>query len=545
MTGKTSAKPARELDRAAWYLAAHRSSVSPGSPLRVRIAGRQIALFDNGKTVFACNNLCPHEGYPLSEGSLSGRCILTCNWHNWKFDLESGANLLGGDCLTTYPVELRDDEIWIDLSDPPLAVRQTRAVKNLEEAFDDVAYDRLAREIARLIRLDSDPLEPVRLAIHRSWERLEFGWTHAYAGMADWLTLYHEFSGDPERQLVCLVESVAHAADDVLRETVYPYATGLRAWKAADFLAAIENEDEERAIALLRGGLADGLGFSDFESALTRAALAHYQDFGHALIYVYKMRQLGEMLGPTVLEPLLLSLARSLVYATREDRIPEFRHYEVALADWRDAAGSEVPAAENWRGRGIRPSLQLAVDSAGSPAEVLYRELLMANAWNMLHFDRSVEDRINVSVSGNIGWLDFTHGITFANAVWEQCTRFPEFWPAGLLQMACFQGRNAAYIADEEMTRWIPDDPEAYPAEAIEQVVNHGQGEYIVSVHMLKTSLAVRQEISRLPGDGRALLAGALRRFIGSPLRRRRPRRTAWQSLRFVAREYGDIAEEE
>ena len=61
--------------------------------------GRQIALFHTETGVLACNNRCPHEGYPLREGSLDGDCVLTCNWHNWKFDLKTGQNLYGGDRL--------------------------------------------------------------------------------------------------------------------------------------------------------------------------------------------------------------------------------------------------------------------------------------------------------------------------------------------------------------------------------------------------------------------------------------------------------------
>ena len=85
----------------------------------VRVEGRQIALFDTEQGILACDNRCPHEGYPLSEGSVAGECILTCNWHNWKFNLESGDNLYGGDKLRSYPVDVRGDEVWVDLSEPP------------------------------------------------------------------------------------------------------------------------------------------------------------------------------------------------------------------------------------------------------------------------------------------------------------------------------------------------------------------------------------------------------------------------------------------
>ncbi len=33
--------------------------------------GRQIAIFKSESAILACNNRCPDEGYPLSEGSLN------------------------------------------------------------------------------------------------------------------------------------------------------------------------------------------------------------------------------------------------------------------------------------------------------------------------------------------------------------------------------------------------------------------------------------------------------------------------------------------
>ena len=88
-----------------WTLAMPLSKLADGGRKVLRIAGKQIALFRRGEQIYACNNRCPHEGYPLSEGDLDGECVLTCNWHNWKFNLETGENLYGGDRLNVYPVD--------------------------------------------------------------------------------------------------------------------------------------------------------------------------------------------------------------------------------------------------------------------------------------------------------------------------------------------------------------------------------------------------------------------------------------------------------
>ena len=156
----------------------------------------------------------------------------------------------------------------------------------------------------------------------------------------------------------------------------------------------------------------------------------------------------------------------------------------------------------------------------------------------MLTFDIGQQDKLRVPVSGNVNWLDFTHGLTFANAVRRQCTRFPELWPQGLLQMACFNGRNAAFTRGEaEVERWCPGAAGEQMESLLERVMDHGINEHIVSVHLLKTALSVREEIALLDADEARLLVAALTRFFDSPLKRRQARRTAHQSLQFVDRE--------
>ena len=56
----------------------------------VKAAGMQIALFRWEDRVYAIEDLCPHLGFPLSEGIVqSGEVI--CSWHGWHVRLEDGA----------------------------------------------------------------------------------------------------------------------------------------------------------------------------------------------------------------------------------------------------------------------------------------------------------------------------------------------------------------------------------------------------------------------------------------------------------------------
>ena len=120
-------------------------------------------------------------------------------------------------------------------------------MENLRAAFLDHDYTRIARELGRfrLLDADTDPLDldVLREAIIWTHDRLEFGWTHAYAGSADWLTLYDSHAADPEARLICLLESIGHMADDTLREPTYPYPQDSRPYDEDAFVTAIDDED--------------------------------------------------------------------------------------------------------------------------------------------------------------------------------------------------------------------------------------------------------------------------------------------------------------
>ncbi len=508
----------------------------------LKTGSKQIAVFAGESGVYACNNRCPHEGFPLMEGKLTqgadgGGCILTCNWHNWKFDLEGGETLVGGDKLRRYPVEIVDGEVWLDLSDPPLEERRAAALESLRRSFRRHEYDRMARELSRLQQAKADPLDGLRGALDWTADRFEFGTTHAHAAAPDWLALRDDLAASEPERLVPLLEVVGHLAWDSLREPSYPFPTESRPYDPASLVAAIEAEDEAAAIALLRGALDKGLGFRDLEAPLAEAALAHYQDFGHAAIYVYKTGQFIDRLGPASAEPLLCNLVRSLVYATREDLIPEFRAYGEALSAW-DGKGGEAVTAEDLRRLSVPKVMQRILRSSGN-RKALYDALVGAASADFLQFDLPVADATDRGVSHNVGWLDFTHAITFSNAVRVLCSRHPRLWPQGLLQIGCFIGRNAAYVdRSYDAGRWQVDDPDAFFEREMRALFDHAQPEYIVSVHLVKLLSAAKEEITADPAAPWAAdMLAAVNRFLHEPLKRKHSKRTAQQALGFVAAE--------
>jgi nitrite reductase/ring-hydroxylating ferredoxin subunit len=503
----------------------------------LRRDGKQVLLIARDDRVFAIANRCPHEGYPLSEGTEGPGCVLTCNWHNWKFDLESGAALVGRDPVRTYPVLLKDGEIWLDLSDPPAEAQRNRALKGLEAALLDNDTSRMAREVARLEHAGFDARTALTHAFAFLNARFEEGATHAHGAAADWLALAG-LAASPETHLAAMLEPLGHLAWDSQGAGDFLYALETRAWNERDFLAAMESEREVDAIALIRGALAEGLSLAALRPAFARAALAHYAGFGHSAIYSVNLPRLEDELGEAARAPLALSLTRSLIRATREERLPEFRGYTKALAAW-DSKGHAPARPEEFTSLSIDAILTRTLASSARPPRELFDALMGAAAWNLLHFDLSFQDAADNAIADNVGWLDFTHALTFASAVRELCTDDPALWPQALLQLALFVGRNRKYVrGDNDTARWAVTDRTAFLDRETALLYDHGVPEPIVACHRLKVLFALRRELDAAPdAPWAADMCAAVNRYLNIPMKRHNGLRNASQALDFIAKE--------
>jgi len=503
-----------------------------------RVQGRQILVLATERGLVACPNRCPHEGYPLSEGTLNAECQLTCNWHNWKFDLASGANLTGGDALRLFPTRIEAGRIWLELVDPAPAERRARILAALPEALTDRDHQRLVRETARLDAAGLDPVDAVRAALAWGRDRFRYGMTHALAG-ADWLALHDEAATGPAERLACLGEILGHIGDDASQDRLYPFEGSAAAWSAPDFLGAIEREDEAGAVRLLRGALEAGAGPDEFEPVLVRAALAHYQDFGHSLIYAVKACALIRRLGSAAAEPVWLPLIRSLVYATREDLLPEFRDYARRLDSW-GAVSAEPLALDPAALCGGSAKTAMAVVASWAPVQApaaIFATMVEAAAWSLLHADAERFRRTDIKLADSANWLDLTHMLTFAEAGARAAALDPGLWPAILLQLACFVGRNTGYVdADLEIAAWQGVNPAELAAIARHRLFDHGVALYIFSVHLLKTVLAA-ESLARLVPSAAPTLTAAVNRFLHTPIKPRHVLRTARQMREFVGEE--------
>jgi nitrite reductase (NADH) small subunit/3-phenylpropionate/trans-cinnamate dioxygenase ferredoxin subunit len=105
----------------AWVKVGPLSTFPPGRGRAVRVGGDRVAVFNLDGKLLALQDNCPHMGASLADGKITdGR--VTCHWHGWAFDLESGQGsppAKSWACARVYGVKLEDGEVWVREREPP------------------------------------------------------------------------------------------------------------------------------------------------------------------------------------------------------------------------------------------------------------------------------------------------------------------------------------------------------------------------------------------------------------------------------------------
>jgi nitrite reductase/ring-hydroxylating ferredoxin subunit len=135
----------------------------------------------------ALDNRCPHMGFPLEQGDVHDG-LIDCHWHHARFDLETGGTFdQFADDVRCFPVEVRNGEVWVDLSfhGNLREHHMRRLMSGLERDISlvigksvlsllDEARDRKSN--------DSSILDPYRIG-------LKFGTTYRRSGWGQGLTI--------------------------------------------------------------------------------------------------------------------------------------------------------------------------------------------------------------------------------------------------------------------------------------------------------------------------------------------------------------------
>ncbi len=102
-------------DDARWFKVAEVHGLDDGRVRAVTVDRRTLALCRVGEHFGALDNRCPHQGGPLGEGSIENGW-LRCPWHGYDFDPLTGRSPEGlDDAVATFPVDVRDDGVYVKL----------------------------------------------------------------------------------------------------------------------------------------------------------------------------------------------------------------------------------------------------------------------------------------------------------------------------------------------------------------------------------------------------------------------------------------------
>jgi nitrite reductase/ring-hydroxylating ferredoxin subunit len=401
--------------------------------LVVHLDGHTVALFLDGDSVHACDNRCPHMGFPLHRGTIKDG-ILTCHWHHARFDLGSGGTFdQWADDLRSYAVEVRDDDVLVDLAPrrDPVAHQRKRLRDGLERNISLV----VAKAVVTLADAGVDPAEPYAIG-------LDFGVRNRRGGWGQGLTMLTCFQNmlpalEPEDRKAALYHGLAAVAVDSDGEPPRfqiealpgdaPLAS-LKAW----FRQFVEVRDAEGAERCLVSAVRAGGGSGELADMLFAAATDHrYIRGGHVLDFTNKALEGLDVAGWERAEPVLASLAAEYADADRMEEANEWRHpidlvaiLEAAFAELPCAVGSDGP----WDGRDELVQVVLGEDPQaiadallaalreGASAEALAAAVSYAAALRIARFPTSNE-------FGD--WDTALHTFTFASAVQQGLRRAP------------------------------------------------------------------------------------------------------------------------
>ncbi len=296
--------------------------------ITVQPNGKTIALFLYGDKVYALDNRCPHMGFPLDRGSVEDG-ILSCHWHHARFDLASGGAFdLWADDIDSFPVEVRNGDIYIDLDaqDNTIAHQRNRLRDGLQHNLSLV----VAKAVINLLRQGVEAAEPFSIGLGFGTLNRGMDWGRGLTTHGCTMNLI-PYLDEVDRPLA-LFHGLADVASDTAGmsprfnprplpndETDIPT---LKAW-FRQFVEVRDAQAGERAIvSALRAG-ADDVQIADM---LFSAATDHrYLDAGHTLDFINKALESVDLAGWDAAELAFTSVVPNLTEARRMEESNAWR----------------------------------------------------------------------------------------------------------------------------------------------------------------------------------------------------------------------------
>jgi nitrite reductase/ring-hydroxylating ferredoxin subunit len=539
-----------DTDRRAAIPVGNIADIAIGAMKLVRVDGRRLCLVRTSSGVHALDNACPHEGYGLTTGELDGE-LLTCAWHNWKFRVSDGTCVLGEENVRVHDVAIDDDGVMhVTINEPDPASLRPQLLDSLRRGMANDYIGQVSRDVVRLLRADANPGELIWEAIAYGAPRAEFGWGHAIASLTDCLAMTDHYDGDDRAlPIVQAIAGVAESERDRPAQPLPDPVATLPADPRAEFRRFVESEQLEPAQALLRGAIEAGFEADDLRPWFTDVVSDHLLSYGHGAIYAQKAFQLLDRLGWDRADTVLPYAVPTIVYGTREDKLPYMQlfHRGLRRLDLTELAEAARTPDPHWVDDGrllaalLGPDRTEAALAAGAALRAgagigrMLDTVTVAVSERMLRYDTDGERDFH----DDFGWLDITHGLTYANAVrWltDSEGASPDTVRLALWSvfLANWTGRHEWHTQVGQRAEIEPrsDDLAAYGRSLQHEALLDGTTAFIVHAHAVKTSVAATGEAMRL-GDSLPLDATA--RFMAAPKLERFVAATVTRSIDFLS----------
>ncbi|MDR5672554.1 Rieske 2Fe-2S domain-containing protein [Halalkaliarchaeum sp. AArc-GB] len=400
------------------------------SPQTLRVDGRTIGLFHHDGEFYATDNRCPHMGFPLTDGSVDDG-ILTCPWHHARFEISCGDTFDPfADDVGTYPVEVRDGDVYVDPHPPREEPPEERWRNRLEHGLQENLGLIVAKSVIGLDDAGVASSVPVRIGVQFGTRYREDGWGRGLTTLGVMANLLGDLR--PEDRRRALYVGLSEVADDCAGEPPFfvqerlstddVTPERLKRW----FQSNIEVRDSDGAERVLRAAIAADLEEPAIAELLVAAATDHlYLDNGHRLDFINKAFETLDHVGWEHADEVLPSLAPGLAAADRAEENSSWRQ-PIDVAQLCFDAAAELPHAveqgsnRTWEKpdefvdvvmgedpREIIDQLMGAIAN-GATAEELANVVTHAAGRRIAQFGTSNEFR---------DWNTVHHTYTYANAV--------------------------------------------------------------------------------------------------------------------------------
>lgn len=521
-----------------------------GTMKMVRIGTHRVCLVHLSSGVYAIDNACPHEGYGLTQGELIGD-QLTCVWHNWKFRVTDGTCTQGEEDVETHVVQVDPDgtvSVALKASDP--SERRPVLLQSLRHGIERDYVGQISRDVVRLLKASANPGELVWEAVAFGAPRAEYGWGHSIASATDCLSIANCRAGDDRAlPIVQAIAGVSESERGRPREPLPEPRSSLPPDAQQQFGAAIEEEKLADAQALVRTAIHEGCDADELSSWFRAAICRHHLSYGHGAIYTQKAFELLAMIGWDRADTVLPYLVPSIVYGTREDKLPYMRPFMKQLARTDINGLAAIPTRDFDGGETLVAALlgnnrTYALDSTihalngGAGVDGILDACIIASSERLLRYDVAGER----DFLDDFNWLDITHGLTYAHAArWhhhESCKdgiAEPQVVRLALFCtfLAFWTGRHEWHtsIGARHTPQRLANTTHTYGELLQEHALLDPAASFIHQAHVVKTSRAAALEANRLRSDVPLLAA---QRFLEAPKQQRFVAATVARSVEFV-----------